>query len=106
MWRPAQQRPQKSRKNRAGRHITDCATEEPLCGRPHKVQKFLKKFRPDQCWSLTYSTTCSKPRVGEFGGGAVFVTANKIKWQNAYDFIEQQRTAFKAKRRRRKERKT
>jgi len=35
--------------------------------------------------------------VGEFGGGAVFVTANKIKWQNAYDFIEQQRTAFEAK---------
>ena len=61
------------------------------------VQKFLKKFRPDQCWSLTYAATCSKPRVGEFGGGAMFVTANKIKWQNAYDFIEEQRTAFKAK---------
>jgi hypothetical protein len=25
------------------------------------------------------------------------VTANKIKWQNAYDFIEQQRTTFEAK---------
>jgi hypothetical protein len=62
------------------------------------VQKFLKKFRPDQCWSLTYATTCSKPRAGEFGGGAVFVTADEIKWQNAYDFIEDQRAAFKAKR--------
>ena len=61
------------------------------------VQKFLKKFRPDQCWSLTYATTCSKPRAGEFGGGAVFVTADEIKWQNAYDFIEDQRAAFKAK---------
>ena len=58
------------------------------------VQKFLKQFRPDQCWSLTYSATCSKPRVGEFGGGAVFVTADTIRWQNAYDFIEQQRAAF------------
>jgi hypothetical protein len=27
MWRPAQHRPQESRRNRVGRHITDCATE-------------------------------------------------------------------------------
>jgi hypothetical protein len=60
----------------------------------HLIQKFLKKFRPDQCWSLTYATTCSKLRVGEFGGGAVFVTADKIRWRNAYDFVEQQRAAF------------
>ena len=58
------------------------------------VQKFLKKFRPDECWSLTYAATCSKPRVGEFGGGAVFVTADAIRWQNAYEFVEQQRVAF------------
>ena len=61
------------------------------------VQKFLKTFRPDQCWSLSYSTTCSRPRVGEFGGGAVFVTADTIRWQNAYEFIEEQRTAFGGK---------
>ena len=58
----------------------------------HVVQKFLKKFRPDECWSLTYATTCSKPRVGEFGGGALFVTASDIKWQNAYDFVEQEKS--------------
>ena len=60
-----------------GRHLWVYAEES---GSPDNVawlvQKFLKKFRPDQCWSLTYSTTCSKPRVGEFGGGAVFVTAD------------------------------
>ena len=61
------------------------------------VQKFLKQFRPDQCWSLSYSATCSRPRVGEFGGGAVFVTADTIRWQNAYDFIEEQRAAFGGK---------
>jgi hypothetical protein len=65
----------------------------------HLVQNFLKKFRPDQCWSLTYATTCSKPRIGEFGGGAVFVTADKVRWQNAYEFVEQQRAAFKQNRR-------
>ena len=59
------------------------------------VRKFLKRFRPDQCWSLTYATTCSKPRVGEFGGGAVFVTAEEIHWQNAYGFVEQHRAALK-----------
>ena len=58
------------------------------------VHKFLKYFRPDQCWSLTYAATCSKPRVGEFGGGALFVTAAEIKWQNAYSFIEEQQAAF------------
>ncbi|MGO8748717.1 MAG: hypothetical protein ACLQNE_22330 [Thermoguttaceae bacterium] len=63
-------------------------------GATHLVRKFLKRFRPDQCWSLTYATNCSKPRVGEFGGGAVFVTADEIRWRNAYDFVEQQRAAF------------
>jgi hypothetical protein len=63
-------------------------------GAARLVRKFLKRFRPDQCWSLTYATVCSKPRVGEFGGGAVFVTADEIRWQDAYDFVEQQRAAF------------
>jgi hypothetical protein len=61
------------------------------------VRKFLKAFRPNQCWSLTYATTCSRPRVGDFGGGAIFVTADEIKWQNAYDFVEEQHAAFEAK---------
>lgn len=56
----------------------------------HLVQKFLREFRPDQCWSLTYAGTCSKPRVGEFGGGAVFVTATDIKYCNAWGFVEEQ----------------
>ena len=37
----------------------------------HLVRKFLQRFRPDQYWSLTYATTCSKLRLGEFGGGAL-----------------------------------
>ena len=39
------------------------------------VQKFLAKFRPDKVWYLNYAWTCSKPRVGEFGGGKAKVTA-------------------------------
>jgi hypothetical protein len=60
----------------------------------HLVQKFLKQFRPNECWALTFSETCSKPRVGEFGGGAMFVTAADVKWQNAYGFIGVERAAF------------
>ena len=61
----------------------------------HLVQKFLEQFRPEGCWSLSWATTCSKPRVGEFGGGALFVTAEDVTWQNAYDFIEDQKQAVK-----------
>lgn len=59
------------------------------------VHKFLKRFRPDQCWSLTYTNTCSKPKVGEFSGGAVFVTAAEVQQQTADDWVQQQRAAFK-----------
>lgn len=64
----------------------------------HLVRKFLKKFRPDDAWSLTYANTCSKPRVGEFGGGAVFVTATEVKWHDACDFMEEQTKAYKTRR--------
>ena len=47
---------------------------------------------------LTYAVTCSKLRVGEFSGGAYFVTADEIRQQHAYDFANEQREAF-AKRR-------
>ena len=62
----------------------------------HLVQKFLKQFAPNDSWSLTWATTCSKPRTGEFGGGAVFVTASDIKWNDSYEFVEQQAAAFAA----------
>jgi hypothetical protein len=60
----------------------------------HLVQRFLKQFHPDQCWPLTYANTCSKPRGGEFGGGAVFVTADEIRWNDSGDFVEEQRKVF------------
>jgi hypothetical protein len=82
-----------------GRHLWIYAEEGGDVERvAHLVQKFLKKFRPDECWSLSYSTTCSKPRVGEFGGGAVFVTANDIKWQSTFAFICDELKAFQERR--------
>jgi len=78
-----------------GRHLWIYSEE---CGEPvhvaHLVQEFLKRFRADQCWSLTYALTCSKLRVGEFTGGGCFVTADTIQWQNSDAFVAKQRQVF------------
>lgn len=63
----------------------------------HLVQKFLRQFRPDQCWALTYATSCSKPRIGEFSGGAFFVTADSAELIDAHDFIELRRADFRGR---------
>ncbi len=58
------------------------------------VQKFLRQFRPRDCWTLTYAATCSRPRAGEFGGGAVIVTASEIHWEDAHSIAENARRAW------------
>jgi hypothetical protein len=60
----------------------------------HLMQKFLRQFRPHESWSLTYATTCSKLALGEFGGGACFVTAGSIETFDADDFVSSRRAAF------------
>ena len=60
----------------------------------HLVQKFLRTWRPRDCWTLSYAASCSKPRVDAFDGGAVFVTADEIKFFNSFDFLEEQRKQF------------
>lgn len=72
----------------------------------HLVRKFLRKFRPHAWWSLSYAQSCSKPRVGEFGGGAVFVTARTIKWNDSGDFVTREAKAFEQRISKRKKRAT
>jgi len=60
----------------------------------HLAHQFLKRFRPDQCWSLTYARTCSRLRFGAFTGGAVFVTADDIRWYTARRFVEDEQKHF------------
>ena len=43
------------------------------------VQKFLKRFRPADSWFLTFCIGSDRAGVGEFGGGAVFVTATDVE---------------------------
>jgi hypothetical protein len=59
----------------------------------HLAQKFLRQFRPRESWSLTYATTCSKLRLGEFGGGAYIVTAGSVESFDATDFVSARRAA-------------
>ena len=51
------------------------------------IQSFFEKFRPSATMGITWSETCSKPRLSEFGGGAVFITAKGQKWMNTHNFI-------------------
>jgi hypothetical protein len=82
-----------------GRHLWLYADESGAADRvAHLVQKFLKEFRPDESWSLTWAVSCSKPRVGEFGGGAVFVTAEEITWQDAHDFAADRQLSLQPRR--------
>lgn len=56
------------------------------------VQKFLKLFRPQECFCFNWAETCSKMRPGEFSGGGAFVSAEKIKF-----FIPQELAAKEIK---------
>lgn len=51
------------------------------------VQAFLKKFHPDHCFTMAWSFTCSKMRSGDFGGGAVFVTADKMEYMDTHSWL-------------------
>lgn len=59
------------------------------------VQAFLKKFRPTGYFELQWAETCSKPRIGEFGGGAVFVTATDVDYWSAGPWLAKKRNAFR-----------
>lgn len=41
------------------------------------VASFLQEFRPNDLWTLTWASTCSRPRVDEFGGGCLFAVAGE-----------------------------
>ena len=53
------------------------------------VQAFINKFRPDFVFRLTYAETCSRPRVGEFGGGWMVVSKDNHEYGHTWDASEQ-----------------
>lgn len=53
------------------------------------VEALINKFRKDYIFTLTFAETCSRPRVSQFGGGAVVVTAAETYWFSTYSWVEQ-----------------
>jgi hypothetical protein len=64
------------------------------------VRAFLSRFRPTACWSMTWADSCSKPRIGEFSGGGLFVIAKSVKLFCADDALNRMHRRFEKARRR------
>lgn len=47
------------------------------------LREYLAKFHPDTILQVEYAFTCSKPRPGEFGGGAFVVSCEDYEFHNA-----------------------
>lgn len=45
---------------------------------PTLLQAFLGQFRPTEYLCISYAQTCSRPAPGEFGGGRVFIAADRV----------------------------
>ena len=51
------------------------------------VQRFLERFRPNGYFTLSWATWCSRPRIGEFQGGALFVTHEGVEWMTTWNWL-------------------
>jgi len=59
------------------------------------VQEFLGRWRPKDCFILTWASTCSKPRLGEFSGGALFVTAHGYETMTPSEWLSEKQAAHR-----------
>lgn len=60
------------------------------------IQHLLAKFTPAEHIEFEWSNDCSKPRLDAFGGGAAFITAEKIEYMTTTEWLNTQRTAWDA----------
>jgi len=44
------------------------------------VQLFIRRFHKDKYWILEWAESSAKPHAGVFGGGAAFVTSDRVDW--------------------------
>ena len=51
------------------------------------LQDYLQHNDPHGSIGFTWAETCSKLRVDEFGGGAVFITHDDQVWLNSYHWL-------------------
>lgn len=50
------------------------------------IQTFLRKFRPDYTFIMTWADWCDKPKLGAFGGGAARIMADGYEIKDAWSF--------------------
>jgi hypothetical protein len=60
----------------------------------HLVQKFLRRFRPNDSWSMSYSASRKLRSVTDCGGGVLIITAAKIVSFDAFDLMDRCGQAF------------
>ncbi len=53
------------------------------------VSQFLREHRPLAVVGFEWADVCSRPKVGEFGGGAVLVTATGVKTRATCELLEE-----------------
>ena len=61
------------------------------------VRELLARFRPEACFTMTWAATCSKMRVDEFSGGALFVTKDAWDTMSAGGWACDQQRAWEAR---------
>jgi hypothetical protein len=54
------------------------------------LQEFINRFRPEMLFVITWAETCSKPRIGQFGGGAVVIHRDGARWLTAWAWAREQ----------------
>jgi hypothetical protein len=70
------------------------------------VQRYLREFDPEGSFKLRWSCTCSKPVVGEFFGGAAFITAESVAEWFPTDWLKEKEEQWSRERAERSLRKT
>ena len=58
------------------------------------IHRFLHHFKRPDIVSFTWAATCSKPRVGEFGGGGVIISAKEVNFWDAWSWVEKTKEAM------------
>jgi hypothetical protein len=61
------------------------------------IQRVLEHEGSNECVLFEYAFTCSKPRAGEFGGGAAFITRDTIEYLQIGEWFKEQKAAWEAK---------
>lgn len=52
------------------------------------IQAFIRRFRPEFIFKLTWAETCDKPRIEQFGGGWLVVSKDEQIFGNTHQQVD------------------